>query len=209
MQKYIFGTRNNVEVFNLELTSARLSVAKEFIKALGKEGQTVLWVGTKAPAKRHVESVGKKLNMPYVSGRWLGGTLTNFKIFEQRLSYWKQLEDGMKKGQFEDYSKKERLLKSVELKKLDRTFGGLRTFTALPSAIVIVDTSTEKTALAEAKIKNIPVVALINVNSNPEDALYPIPANDSASSTIALVLNELASAYEEGFAEKKSVANNN
>ena len=198
MLEYIFGTRNNVEVFDLSKTLEKLKAAEEFLKTLGSEGKALLWVGTKPPARQHIKEIGEKLGLPYVFKRWLGGTLTNFKIFEGRLNYWNKLEIEEKSGEFEKYSKKEKLMKAIELRKLARMFGGLRSLKSMPAAIVIVDTGEEKTALAEAERKNIPVIALMNVDLNPEAIAYPVPLNDNSSAVIALALGRLAAAYEAG-----------
>lgn len=203
MAEFVFGTRNNVEVFDLVKTESLLKEAEEFLKSLGKAGAAVLLVGTKPPARLHVENAGKKTKSPYVSERWLGGTLTNFKIFEGRLGYLAKLEEEEKSGGFEKYSKKERTMKMIEIRKLARMFGGLRPLKSLPGALVIVDPGQEKTALAEARKKHIPVAALLNVDCDPRGINYPIPLNDNSSATIALVLDRLASAYEAGLKERE------
>lgn len=202
MAEFVFGTRNNIEVFDLAKTAARLKEAEEFLKTLGKEGGGVLWVGTKPPARAHIESAGQKTKSPYVAERWIGGTLTNFKILDGRLAHLAKLEAEEKSGEFEKYSKKERMMKMMEIRKLARMFGGLRPLKSLPLALVIVDPGHEKTALAEAQKKHIPVVALLNVDCDPRGINYPIPLNDNSSSTINLVLGRLASAYEAGAREQ-------
>lgn len=195
MGEYIFGTGNDVEIFDLSKTLAKIEKAEEFLKGAAKEKKGVLWVGSKPAAKAHIKEAGAKTGMPYVAERWLGGTLTNFKVFEGRLAYWAKLEDEEKSGGFEKYSKKERLVKKTELNKLARMFEGLRNLKALPSAIIAVDPGEERTAIAEAKKKNIPVVALLNVDCDPTGIAYPIPINDSSSAAIALVLKKLADSY--------------
>lgn len=195
MREYIFSTRNNIEIFDLGKTFAKITEAEEFLAGMGKEKKDVFWVGTKPSAKAHISEAGAKTNMPYVTGRWLGGTLTNFKVLEGRLAYWNQLESEEKSGGFEKYSKKERLVKMTELKKLARMFSGLRNLKNMPGALIIVDPGEEKTALAEAKKKNIPVVALLNVDCDPTGIAYPIPINDNSSAAISLVLKTLAAAY--------------
>lgn len=204
MLEYIFGTRNNVEVFDLAKTLEKLKMAEEFLTTLGREGKALLWVGTKPPAREHVKEIGERLGLPYISERWLGGTLTNFKIFEGRLNYWNKLETEEKSGEFEKYSKKEKLMKAIELRKLARMFGGLRSLKSIPAAVVIVDTGEEKTAFAEAGRKNIPVIALMNVDLNPEGVAYPIPLNDNSSAVIALVLKRLSAAYEAGLKTRQT-----
>lgn len=195
MREYIFSTRNNVEVFDLDKTFAKIKETEEFLAVAGREKKSVLWIGTKPSAKAHVAEAGIKTGMPYVSERWLGGTLTNFKVFEGRLAYWAGLESEEKSGEFEKYSKKERLSKMTELKKLARMFEGLRNLKAMPGALVIVDPGEEQTALREAQKKNIPVIALLNVDCDPAGIAYPIPMNDNSSAAISLVLKNLAAAY--------------
>lgn len=202
MKEFIFGVRNNVEIFDLALTDEKLAEAEEFLKSLGREGKQVLWVGSKPSAKMHIEQAAQALGMPYVSLRWLGGTLTNMKIFEQRLSHWDRLEKELESGGFDKYVKKERLLKMVELRKLSRMFGGLKSMKSLPAALVVVDPAEEKTAVSEARRKKIPIIALLNSDCNPEGILHPIPGNDNVSSSIALILERLKDAYTSGRSEK-------
>ena len=202
MNNFIFGTRNNMEIFDLTLTAEKLAGAEEFLKRLGKEGGAVLWVGTKPAAKEHILKTGQALGQPRVAERWLGGTLTNFKVFEGRLLYWANLENEAKSGGFEKYLKKEKLLKEGELRKLERMFGGIKSLKALPAALVVVDPLEEKTAMSEARRKRIPVVALLNTDCNPEGIAYPIPVNDNSSAAIALILGKLKEAYEAGIKEK-------
>ena len=207
MQDFIFGSRNNIEIFDLSHTLNQIKAAEAFLKELGKNRKAVLWVGTKPSANISVESAAAKLKLPFVNDRWLGGTLTNFKIIDGRLKYWADLENELATGGFEKYVKKEKLLKMVEMRKLNRMLRGIKTMKALPDAMVIVDPKEEKTAFAEAKIKKIPVIALLNTDCNPEGVAYPIAANDNSASAIALILNRLASAYETGTKESPSVSN--
>ena len=198
MSKYVFGTRNNVEIFDLQSTVDRLKDAEAFIKELGRHKKLVLLVGSKPAAHKYVEEAAQKMSMPYVTERWLGGILTNFKAIEGRLSYWQNLEKEVAEGGLEKYVKKERVLKLVELRKLNRMFGGLRSLTAIPQAMIIVDSNEEHTATSEAIKKNVPIIALLNNDCNPNGIAYPIPANDDSTKTVSLILSRLADAYEEG-----------
>ncbi len=198
MEKYIFGTRNNIEIFNLPLTETKLKEAEAYLKELGKQKKLVLWVGTKPAARKHIEAIAQRLSLPYVAERWLGGILTNFKAIEGRLMHWQQLEREVAEGGLDKYVKKERLLKLVELRKLTRMFGGLRTMTTIPEALVAVDPREEVTAIAESLKKKLSIVALLNNDCNPQGIAYPIPANDDSTQVIAMVLERLASAYEAG-----------
>ena len=204
MKEFIFGTRNNIEIFDLGKTLSNLKTAEEFLKLLGREGKAVLWVGSKPPASRFIREAAKKTGMPYVAERWLGGTLTNFKVFEGRLAHLAKLETEEMSGGFEKYSKKEKLLKTIEIRKLGRMFEGLKNVKSLPQALIIVDPGEEKTALSEAHRKNIPVVAILNVDCDPQNIKYTIPANDNSSAVISLILGRLAAAYEAGLAEKQA-----
>lgn len=202
MDEYIFGTRNNVEIFDLDKTLAKLKEAEEVSRSLGRGGKNILWVGTKPAAARHVENIGERLNAPYVAKRWLGGTITNFKVIGGRLSYLNQLESEESSGGFAKYVKKEKLIKEAELAKLKRNFKGIRNLKGAPDTLFIVDPGEESAAFREAKRKNIPVIAIANSDCNPEGIKYVIPANDNSSATIALILDRLASAYESGLKEK-------
>lgn len=203
MKEYIFGNRNNVEIFDLERTAEKLKAAENYLRELGVGKKTVLWVGTKPAAASVIEETAKKLGAPYVNERWLGGTLTNFKIIETRLAYWADLEREKETGGLDKYVKKEKLLKMVELRKLQRMLGGIKNLKFLPEAVVIVDPKEENTAFAESLRKKIPVVALLNTDCDPRRISYPIPANDNATSSISLILGRLAAAYEAGTKEIK------
>ena len=204
MAEYIFGTRNNVEIFDLDKTAAQLKEADGFMRSLGEEGKTILLVGTKPAAASHIERAGERLGVPYVAKRWLGGTITNFKVIGGRLSYLDKLESEERSGGFAKYVKKEKFVKGAELEKLKRTFKGIRNLKGAPDALFIVDPGEESAAFREAKRKNIQIVALVNSDCNPSGIQYVIPANDNSSATIALVLDILASAYEAGAKVKKN-----
>lgn len=202
MREYIFGTRNNVEIFDLEQTLAKIREAEEFLCSLGREGKIVLWVGTKPASSPHIKKIAARLNLPYVEKRWLGGTITNFKVIGGRLTYWQKTEEDKKTGKFEKYVKKERIKKEAELVKLGLAFAGLRTLKKNPDALVIIDPKEEKTALREAFATKIPVIAILNSDSDRKGIRYPIPANDNSYETIAVILERLAMAYETGAKEQ-------
>lgn len=205
MGDYIFGTRNNVEIFDLDKTLLKIQEAEGFLSALGKEGKIVLWVGTKPAAARHIELAGERLGAPYVAKRWLGGTITNFKVIGGRLAFLDKLESEEKSGGFAKYLKKEKLVKEAELEKLKRTFKGIRSLKGTPDALFIVDPEEEPAAFREAKRKNVPVIAVLNSDCNPDGVKYVIPANDNSSTTISVILDRLASAYELGAKERKNI----
>lgn len=198
MKKFIFGTRNNIELFDLEKAIAALTVAEDFVTSLGRAGKTIMWVGSKPAARKAIREAGDKLAMPFVTERWLGGMLTNFKVIEERLNYWKRLEKEVASGDLEKYVKKERLLKVAELRKLTRMFAGLRNLKTIPDAMIIVDPGYEDTALSEAIQKRLPIVAILNNDCDPTGVKYPIPTNDDSLSVVDLMVNRLVAAYEAG-----------
>lgn len=198
MSRYLFGLKNNIEIFDLEKTNQKLEEAKEFLKGLAKDNKKILFVGTKVEAKKLIEEFANKIGMPYVNKRWLGGTITNFKTIRERVN---GLEDLIKKkelGELEKYTKKEKMQIEEKISELKKIFGGLETLSTLPSALLIIDTHKEKNALKEAKKAVIPTVAIMNTNCNPEEVDYPIPANTNSKSSIEYILEELARAYQEG-----------
>jgi small subunit ribosomal protein S2 len=203
MQEYIYCTRNDTEIFNLEKTEESLKIAMSFLEDLGRQGKSILWVGTKPVAQNVVEIAGTTTNTPYVTRRWLGGTLTNFKMIEERMNYFQQLEKESNTGELGRYVKKERLLKIAELAKLQRMFGGIRTLSGVPHAMVIVDPDEEYVARDEALSVNMPIVALMSSDCNPANIKFPIPANDNAIQVVSLVVKRLQEAYLKGKKEIK------
>lgn len=202
MQDFVFGTRNNVEIIDLEIVEKKIVEAEEFLKKLGKEGKNLLIVGTKPNAQKYVKEMGVALGMPYVSQRWLGGTLTNFKVLGGRIVYLQKLEEEEKTGGFEKYAKKEKTVRKIKFEKLRNMFEGLRNLKSISDAIIIIDPRGEQTALSEARVKNIPVIALMNIDFSPENIDYPIPVNHNSQKAISLILARLQKAYEEGLKEK-------
>ena len=207
MKPFIFAYRNNTEIFDLGKTFNQLSLAKEFLMALGKEKKPILFVGTKKETKENTESFAQELNMPYVAERWLGGTLTNFKEIKNRIDYLNDLYQKKESGDFEKYTKKERLQIERKIIKLNKYLIGLKQCQGLPAALIVVDSNYEKTAVNEAKKTKIPLIIIMNSDCNPEDADYPIPANDSSVSSINFLLRELVDAYKEGLKYDNSGAN--
>jgi small subunit ribosomal protein S2 len=198
MKPYIFGVRNNVEIFDLEKTYDCLKKAENFLESLAKEGKKILIVSTKPGMRQLVEEAGKELHMPYVSERWMGGTLTNFKIIKGRLDHFMDLRKKKETGELDKYTKKEISRFNKELSRLERFFGGLENLDALPAALIIIDPEKETTALREGFQMSIPVVAVLNSDSDPGGIAYPIPANDASLSSINYLLSRLAKAYKKG-----------
>ncbi len=207
MKDFIFWLRNNVELFNLEKTKEKLNEAKDFLRTLGSDKKTVLFVGTKVVAAGIVEKYAKEIDMPYVTERWLGGTLTNFNELKKRRDYMEELTQKKESGELAKYTKKEQLKIKRKIARLNIYFSGLLNLRKLPSALIVLDTKEERNAVTEAKKMGIPVIGIMNSDCNPEDADYAIPANDNSKSSIEFLLKELTEAYKKGLseAEKKAV----
>lgn len=205
IMKYIFGQKNNVEIFSLEKTKQKLEEAKEFLKNLGKENKKIVLLGTKMEIRQMVKKLSEEIGASYVNRRWIGGTFTNFKTVKGRINHMIDLVDKKKTGELDKYTKKEQLTKEKEIEKLKAYFSGLEKMENLPSGLVVVDSSKEKNAVAEARIMSIPVVAIVNTDCNPEDADYPIPANDNSISSVEYILKELVDAYKDGLKEVKNI----
>jgi small subunit ribosomal protein S2 len=195
--KYIFGEKGGVELFDLEQTAALLEQALEAIKALAAARKTVLFVGGKAEAREALVRTASSLNQPYVAGRWIGGTLTNWSEIRKRLNRLTELTDLREKGELAKFTKMERLLIDREIADLDLMFGGLRGMTKTPDALFVIDPRAEAGAVAEAKQLNIPVLALLNTDCDRSDIAHPIPGNDASREVIQFVLEEVGKAYRE------------
>jgi len=202
---YIFGSKNRVDIIDLEKTAVLLDGAKEFVKSLAASGKQVLFVGTKPEAREAVLSVAEKLGMPYVIGRWIGGTLTNFSELKKRMERYQELLKKKEEGGLSVYTKKERGLIERELALLKENFGGLLPMKNFPGALFIVDSRAESIAVEEAGKVGIPVVSLSNSDCDLKPIAYPIVGNDSSRSSIALFVEEIGSAYKEGISPEKSV----
>ena len=198
MKKYIFTERNGIHIIDLEKTVAALDKACAFIRDLVAGGWAILFVGTKKQAQQSVEEEAQRCGMWYVNQRWLGGMLTNFATIQTRIDYLVRLEDSKEKGEFDQVSKKERLKLEKEILRLNAQMGGFKEMTTLPKALFITDIIKDKIALAEAQRMNIPVVAVVDTNCNPDNIDYAIPANDDAIKAIKLICSRIADAVLEG-----------
>ncbi|KKW15907.1 MAG: 30S ribosomal protein S2 [Parcubacteria group bacterium GW2011_GWA2_50_10b] len=198
---FIFGSKNKIEIFDLQKTGLELEKALAFVEKQGKAGVMGLVVGGKSEAREAVRKAGKELEMPFVSGRWIGGTITNFPEIKKRILRLEELTSQREKGELSKYTKKERLLIDREIDKLAIYFGGLAALKSLPKFLLVVDPKKEYIAVAEAKKMHIPVVALAGSDSNLYDIDYAIPGNDSSRQSISFILNELVKAYSRGKAE--------
>ncbi|MGB3921913.1 MAG: 30S ribosomal protein S2 [Minisyncoccia bacterium] len=195
---YILGAKNSVEIFDLEKTSQELEKALKFLEEKGREKALGLWVGGKSEAREAAAKAGRELEMPFVAGRWIGGTLSNFTEIKKRIARLEELLSQREKGELGKYTKKERLLFDREIERLTIYFSGLSNLKSLPKFLVIVDPKKEHIAVAEAKKIGIPVVALASSDSNLYEIDYAIPGNDASRQTIGFVVAELASAYKRG-----------
>lgn len=204
MEPYIFGIKNTVHIVNLEKTLEELKKAMEFLKGIAAKGGNILLVGTSPAAKAVVIEAAALTQMPSVADRWLGGTLTNFKIINKRLEYFRELERKRDAGELKKYTKKEQHDFDEEIKKLQKKFGGIKHLMKLPEAMFILDPRKNDLAMKEAKLAKIPIVAMCDTNSlvNPSEINFPIPANDDAISSIALIASYVVGAISDG---KKSI----
>ncbi|WP_201361981.1 30S ribosomal protein S2 [Dictyobacter formicarum] len=198
MQQFIFMDRNGIHIIDLQQTVTRLNDAYKFVEQLVANGGTLLFVGTKKQAQEAVAEEAKRCGMFYVNQRWLGGMLTNFKTIQSRITYLRSLEERRDRGDFERLPKKEVQHMQDEILRLERILGGIKDMRRLPSAIFIIDTRKERTAVMEARRLEIPVIALADTNCDPDEMDYPIPANDDAIRAVRLLCAKIADAAVEG-----------
>ena len=198
MQQFIFTDRNGIHIIDLQQTVGRLNDAYKFVEQLAGEGGSILFVGTKKQAQEAVSEEAKRCGMYYVNQRWLGGMLTNFQTIQSRIRYLRDLEARRERGDFERLPKKEAQKLLDDMARLERTLGGIKDMRHLPSAIFIVDTRKERTAVLEARRLEIPVIALADTNCDPDEMDYPIPANDDAIRAVRLLCAKIADAVIEG-----------
>jgi len=199
--KYIFGAKGGVELIDLEQTAALLERALEFIQAQAKERRTILFVSGKAEGRGAIERIARRLGQPYVSGRWIGGTLTNFSEIHKRLARLAEIATMHESGEIAKFTKHEQLLIDRDAANLERMYGGLRGMEKTPHTLFIIDPRAEHTAVAEAGKLKIPVIAFLNTDCDTKGVTYPIPGNDASRHSIELILEEAAKAYEAGLAE--------
>jgi len=203
MARYIYTERNGVHIIDLQQTVKALNRAYEFVRDTVAEGNQVLFVGTKRQAQETIAQEAERCNMPYVNQRWLGGTLTNWRTIRSRIEYLKDLEARRDAGEFDVLTKKEALMLSREIEKLNMRLGGLRHMERLPGAVFVIDTSVETTAVKEADRLGIPIIAVVDTNCDPTLIDYVIPGNDDAIRAIRLMVGKIADAVLEGVALRK------
>jgi small subunit ribosomal protein S2 len=203
MAPYIFMERNGIHIIDLQKTADMLEQAAAAIKQITKSGRKVLFVATKKQAKDIVAERVKKVNMPYVTERWPGGMLTNFPTIRKAVKKMAAIDSMATDGTFSTLSKREKLQITRQRAKLEKNLGSIVDLTRLPAAIFVVDISKEYIAVREATRLNIPVFAMVDTNSDPNQVEFPIPANDDASKSISLIVNVICEAIEEGLNERK------
>ncbi len=198
MQKFIFGERSSIYIIDLEKTQECINKARDFVLDITSKGEAVLFVGTKKQAQEVVRQEAIRCGMYYVTERWPGGLMTNFSTIKKSINRLKEIERMREDGTFEKLTKKEVAHLEKELGKLNKNFSGIVAMEHPPKAIFIVDTKKEDTAVREAKRLSIPIIGLIDTNSNPDAIIYPIPGNDDATKSIRLIVSLIADAVIEG-----------
>jgi len=192
MEQYIFSHRNSVHIFDLEKTSKKLEEAINFLARIASRGGLIVFVGTKPTARAIIKSAAQELGFPFVSERWIGGTLTNFKTINKRIQYLTSLEEQQRTGQWDKFTKKEQLQLRRKMEKLQGRFEGIRNLVKLPEALFATDVKADNIAIKEARKMKIPVVSICDTNMNPALVDYVIPANDDASSSLKIVVETIA-----------------
>lgn len=195
---FLFSTKDRTDIFNLEETQKRLDAATAYAVSLAQGGKTVLFVGGKHEAMHSVKAGAELAGLPYVAGRWIGGTLTNFKNIRTRINRLEKLMNDRESGELEKYTKKERLMIDREIDELLGRFGGIGSLKELPAALFVVDTRHEKTAVEEANQMRIPVIGLSSSDCDFSKVQFPIPANDTSVKSIALIVDAISGAYSNG-----------
>jgi small subunit ribosomal protein S2 len=208
MKRYIFTERNGIYIIDLQQTLSYIDRAYEFVRETVAHGGTILFIGTKKQAQEAIAEQASRVGMPYVKERWLGGMLTNFQTVYKRLQRLKELEMIEQTGGVTVMTKKESLVLQREKTKLERTLGGIRDMQRTPSAVWIIDTKKEHIAVGEARKLGIPVVAILDTNCDPDEVDYPIPGNDDAIRSAALLTRVIADGVAEGLMAR-AAANSN
>jgi len=204
MAPFIFMERNGIHIIDLEKTEQKIEEASSAMKQIAKSGKKILFVATKKQAKDIVAERVKEVNMPYVTERWPGGMLTNFPTIRKAVKKMSSIDKMATDGTFDNLSKREKLQITRQRAKLEKMLGSIADLTRLPAALFVVDITKEYIAVREAKKLGIPVIAMVDTNSDPKSVDFPIPANDDASKSISLIVDILCKAVEEGLNERKT-----
>tara|TARA_B100000575_G_C23117684_1_gene646326 strand:- start:289 stop:1077 length:789 start_codon:yes stop_codon:yes gene_type:complete len=205
MSPYIFDEKKGIHIIDLNKTLVKLDEAANAMKQIAKSGRKILFVATKKQAKEIISSKVEEINMPSITERWPGGMLTNFKTTRKTVKKMSSIDKMMKDGTADTMSKRERLQLTRQREKIGKVFGSISDMNRLPAAIFIVDVKKEHIALAEARNLNIPVFAMVDTNSNPNDIDFVIPSNDDATKSIDLIISNLCDAIKEGLGERKQI----
>ncbi|MEX2405348.1 MAG: 30S ribosomal protein S2 [Candidatus Paceibacterota bacterium] len=190
-EPFIYGKKDGVEIFNLEETQRKLEEAKEYAQSVIAEGKDILFVASKPEAARIVQEAAERVNQPYMVGRWIGGTLTNYSQIKKRVDRYHKLIAQREKGELDKYTKKEQLILDREVRKLEDKFGGIVDMEGLPKALFIIDANEESLAVKEARMKGVEIIALCNNDCDFNVVDYPIPGNDASRSSIEYVVGEI------------------
>jgi small subunit ribosomal protein S2 len=202
-RQFTYLLRDGIYIINLEETQKRLKTALEFLTKVASQGKVILMVGTKRQAKEIIQKVAQDCSLAYITHRWLGGTLTNFETIQKNIKNFKELKDFVKSDQFKDLIKKERIKIEEKLTKMTISLEGIENLRGLPDLLIIVDPFEERIAVQEAIKMNIPIVALLDTNANPDLINYPIPANDDAQKTVEMIVGLMGQAIKEGLSKIK------
>jgi len=205
MEKFIYTSKNGIHIINLEKTAEKLEESAKYLHEVAKKGGKIVFVGTKKQSKDIIELEAKRCGAYYVTERWLGGTMTNLEIVKKSVKKLVDFKRGRETNQFDKYTKKERLLIDREVDKLEKKVGGLVGMSSKPVALFIIDPKREKTAIREAKNLGVKVVSLIDTNSDVREIDFPIPGNDDAIKSVAIIVKTIADAIEEGYNEYAKV----
>ena len=201
MDQYIFGARNKIHIINLEHTVPAFNEALQVIKGMAAQKKKILFVGTKRAAQKSIKEQAERSGQPYVSNRWLGGMLTNYKTIRASIKRYRELEAQSQDGTFEKLTKKEALMRTRMMEKLERSIGGIKDMAGLPDALFVIDVEHERIAIQEANKLGIPVIGVVDTNSDPIGVDYIIPGNDDAIRAIKLYTTAVADAVLAGAAE--------
>ncbi len=204
MDEYVYAYREGVAIIDVRRTMSRIKEALHYIDSIIASGKSILFVGTKKHVRSIVEEVADRTGMPFINNRWLGGTFTNFAVIRERVRYFLDLEEKIRRDDFSGYTKLEKLKKREEYEKMNQKIGGLRKMDSLPGVIFVLDVKQDHLAIKEANRAGIPVVALVDTNDTPQGVFRLIPANNDAISSIRFILEYVAQCVEKA-GEKKSL----
>ena len=207
MAQYIFGARNKIHIINLEQTVPSFNEALDVVKSMTVLKKKILFVGTKRAARKTIKEQASRVGMPFVSHRWLGGMLTNYKTIRASIGRYRDLETQSKDGTFDKLTKKEALMRQRMMDKLELSIGGIKDMGGLPDALFVIDVEHERIAIQEANKLGIPVIGVVDTNSDPSGVDYVVPGNDDAIRAIKLYVTAMADACAEGAAENAQVPN--